>query len=102
AAYAALDARAAELVAEASTRSRPENLASRVMASSVEAANRRDWDALRALYYDTGYEWIDCRRGLRSRLIGAEAMESLRFLMALDDLRWVETALATRGDHLVL
>jgi hypothetical protein len=76
------------------------NAAWRSIAESIRARERRDWDALVALYLP-GYVFDDRRSLLRTRVEGDAALAHVR-IMFEHVTRMSRQLLATRGDRLVL
>jgi DNA-binding SARP family transcriptional activator/tetratricopeptide (TPR) repeat protein len=95
AAYAVLDARAAELAAEAG------NTAWRAALRHRDAYNHRSWQEY-VEATDPAFVYVDQRNSIHLRLEGAEALASHRVGFTVDELWQDRTLVATRGDLLVL
>jgi hypothetical protein len=91
----ALDARSAELTAEAG------NVAWRAALQLTDAQNRHDWEGVIGVL-DPAYVRLNNRSLVRLRLQGEEALNVHRIALAIDDLKEERTLVAMRGEHLAL
>jgi DNA-binding SARP family transcriptional activator len=101
AAYAALDARHAEMVAEDRCSDVSGNSAWQAALRFQEALNSRDWEAV-SQAVDPDVVLIDHRRTAQMRLKGADALADFRVAISINDFRQDCTLLATRADRLAL
>jgi hypothetical protein len=91
-AYAALEARFAELEG---------NAAWAAQQRMMDALNRRDWDGFRDAF-EPGFVVTDNRQGIRLRLTGDDALRPFELLRTADAFRLEAELIATRGEHLLL
>jgi hypothetical protein len=99
-AYAVLEARAAELDADAHL-AWFENAAWRAASALRDASNRRDWQDATNLH-DPKFVYFDFMHGNNLRFEGAHAFAPLNVLFGIDESRQWGELLATRGDRLAL
>ena len=99
--FHALAAAAGERPVRAASDSHLDNAASRTMERFVRATDARDWQALADIF--AASLRFDDRRPLLRMQLGREGfLEQHRVLFDVPNAHWTTSAIATRGEHLVL